>query len=39
MRILPREEKFFELLNKQTRLLTEAAAILGLVDLQSFERG
>lgn len=28
MRILPREEKFFELLNKQTRLLTEAAAIL-----------
>jgi predicted phosphate transport protein (TIGR00153 family) len=28
MRILPREEKFFELLNKQTRLLSEAAALL-----------
>lgn len=28
MRILPREEKFFELLNTQTRLLSEAAAVL-----------
>jgi len=28
MRILPREEKFFELLNKQTQLLTEAADVL-----------
>jgi uncharacterized protein len=28
MRILPREEKFFELLNQQTQLLTEAAAAL-----------
>jgi len=28
MRILPREEKFFELLNKQTQLLTEAASVL-----------
>jgi uncharacterized protein len=28
MRILPREEKFFELLNTQTRLLTEAAKVL-----------
>ncbi len=28
MRILPREEKFFELLNTQTRLLNEAAAVL-----------
>lgn len=27
MRLLPREEKFFELLNKQTRLLQEAAKI------------
>jgi len=28
MRILPREEKFFELLNKQTQLLNEAAGVL-----------
>ncbi|MBI2689410.1 MAG: DUF47 family protein [Acidobacteria bacterium] len=28
MRILPREEKFFELLNTQTRLLNEAATVL-----------
>jgi predicted phosphate transport protein (TIGR00153 family) len=28
MNILPREEKFFELLNTQTRLITEAAGVL-----------
>ena len=28
MRILPREEKFFELLNNQTRLINEAAKVL-----------
>jgi len=28
MRILPREEKFFELLNTQTRLISEAAGVL-----------
>ncbi len=28
MRILPREEKFFELLNTQTRLINEAASVL-----------
>jgi len=35
MRILPREEKFFELLNTQTRLINEAAAVL----LEGVQRG